>query len=45
SSTSLIIKVWWEIISGNDKEVENLQLAFSTALNLKKNFLKPETSK
>ncbi|CAG8545421.1 29807_t:CDS:2 [Racocetra persica] len=33
------------IISGNDKEVENLQLAFSNALNLKKNFLQLGTSK
>ncbi|CAG8813900.1 19076_t:CDS:2, partial [Racocetra persica] len=40
-----LIKQFNEIISGNDKEVENLQLAFSNVLNLKKNFLQLDTSK
>ncbi|CAG8749593.1 15885_t:CDS:2, partial [Racocetra persica] len=40
-----LIKQFKEIISRNNKEVKNLQLAFSNTLNLKKNFLQLGTSK
>ncbi|CAG8530965.1 14964_t:CDS:2, partial [Gigaspora rosea] len=41
--SSTKIKVWWDVISGND--VEELRLVLDTALNLKDNYCQIEYSK
>ncbi|CAG8461590.1 2385_t:CDS:2 [Cetraspora pellucida] len=41
--TTTKIKIWWDVISGND--VEELQLAIDTALNLKDNYCQTECVK
>ena len=29
------IKLWWKVINGNDKDIEKLELAFKTVLDMK----------
>ncbi|CAG8812388.1 34976_t:CDS:2, partial [Gigaspora margarita] len=41
--TTTKIKIWWDVISG--KDVEELQLAIDTALNLKDNYCQTECNK